>query len=285
MSDDKSLLQSLLEAVRDWQSVAKAKWLYRLGHSTDLWDRLEPESLGGPRWLVKAHDGNEDLIRCGMVSEQDLREKQTQRKEAVEKSRKALGILDAEGERGEALLESLDVDSSPLSDFLRHEKHGSATVALAIAAERAIRKALARSNAGKDTSRAGQPEGAVAGHDPAKGQQAEGIDEKTRQQKIAKLPRRVRRAYWSFEAARLMAESKELKDWEAYKLLKEEGIPEDRQGELTDYQLPAKDAWSRYLRIARRALGGQKNTPRRGRQHGRSIVRRDQIEMPVNDDE
>ncbi|MCG3179635.1 MAG: hypothetical protein BIFFINMI_01976 [Phycisphaerae bacterium] len=38
-------------------------------------------------------------------------------------------------------------------------------------------------------------------------------------------------------------------------------------------KLPAYETWTRYLRSARKALGEQKNKPRRGRQAGRSVVR------------
>lgn len=37
------------------------------------------------------------------------------------------------------------------------------------------------------------------------------------------------------------------------------------------------DTWQRYLRKARRYYGCQKNTPRRGREHGSSIIRQSQI--------
>jgi hypothetical protein len=116
-----------------------------------------------------------------------------------------------------------------------------------------------------------QEERSGAGTDPAKGEQAEATDEKARQEAIAKLSPAVRKAYLSFEAARLKAEKKDMKDWEAYNLLKEKGIPEDGKGELTDYQLPAKDTWTRYLRIARQALGGQKSAPAEGGNTARAL--------------
>lgn len=122
-----------------------------------------------------------------------------------------------------------------------------------------------------------QAEGAGAGSAPAEGEKAEGIDEQTRQEKIAKLSPTIRKAYLSYEVALLMAEKKDMEDGEAYKLLKEEGITEDGQGELTDYRLPAEGTWRRYLGKARQALGEQKYTRRRGRPHGKSIVRQDQI--------
>ncbi len=114
-------------------------------------------------------------------------------------------------------------------------------------------------------------------------EQAEVIDEKTRQGKIARLPCRIRKAWKSYQAALSMAEKREMEDGDAYQLLKEEGIPDG--GELTDYRLPAEETWFRYLGTARRELGEQKYTSRRGRPHGKSIVRQDQIEHPDKDDE
>lgn len=121
---------------------------------------------------------------------------------------------------------------------------------------------------------------------PAEGEQGEGIDKQTRQQAIVKLKSAARRAYLAYHAACLRAEKKpdDLQDWEVYKLVKEEGIPEDSQGELTDYQLPAEATWTRYLRQARQVLGEQKNHPRLGRPHGKSIVRQDQLDQPETDD-
>jgi hypothetical protein len=56
-------------------------------------------------------------------------------------------------------------------------------------------------------------------------------------------------------------------DQEAYDWLKE-----NYEEELPDYE-----NWGRYLRYARKALGKNKYTPRRGREQGRSIVRLDKI--------
>jgi hypothetical protein len=98
-----------------------------------------------------------------------------------------------------------------------------------------------------------------------------------------KLTPAVRKAYLAFECAQRTAERK-LEDWEAYELLKEKGVPDDGPGELADYRLPAKDTFFRYLGKARQALNEQKYTRRRGRSHGKSIVRADQIERPENGD-
>jgi hypothetical protein len=75
-------------------------------------------------------------------------------------------------------------------------------------------------------------------------------------------------------------EGKPLEDQEAYTLLKEKGIPTGagERGELAEYQLPAFATWARYLRDARKVLNEQKYSRRRGRPHGPSVVRYDQIE-------
>jgi hypothetical protein len=124
----------------------------------------------------------------------------------------------------------------------------------------------------------------------AEGEQAEGIGERIRQQKIANLPRAIRRAFLAFEAVARKKEKRleDLEDHEALKLLKEEGVPDDAddRGELIDYKPPKSvETFRKYLSIARRALGELKYTSRRGRAHGKSIARQGQIEPPHNDDE
>ena len=78
------------------------------------------------------------------------------------------------------------------------------------------------------------------------------------------------KAFAAFNYAEEHAE-RELKDKEAYAILKELDIPE-----LPDYTLPAYGTWRRYLSTARRALGCLKST-RRAAREGRSVVRPDQI--------
>jgi hypothetical protein len=116
---------------------------------------------------------------------------------------------------------------------------------------------------------------------PTRAGQAEGIGDQSRHERMAALQPAVRKAYLSFEAVRVKTEKKDMGDSQAYELLKEEGVPEGCQGELTDYHLPAKDTWCRYLHKARRALIEQKYTSRRGRPHGKSIARQDQISWCV----
>jgi phage terminase small subunit len=85
--------------------------------------------------------------------------------------------------------------------------------------------------------------------------------------------------YIANQYAETVAE-KELKAHEAHKWLKENGIDRDKDdtGELTDYELPSLETWSRQVRKARRALGEQKYNPRAGRAAGRSIVAGKKIE-------
>jgi hypothetical protein len=89
----------------------------------------------------------------------------------------------------------------------------------------------------------------------------------------------VRQAYCAFNYAESKS-GKRLEDREAYDLLHDEGIPDDKGnlGELSDYDLPSFDTWCRQLRVARQILGEQKYTRRAGRQLGKSIVKGDQIE-------
>ena len=96
----------------------------------------------------------------------------------------------------------------------------------------------------------------------------------------------IRKAFLSYQYEETK-QGRKLQDQEAYQLLKEEGIPDDGGdlGELSNYNLPAFETWVRQLRTARQALGEQKYTPRRGRQHGRSIARGDQVEFQGGDDE
>jgi hypothetical protein len=95
----------------------------------------------------------------------------------------------------------------------------------------------------------------------------------------------VRLAYLAFMYAESKA-ARRLEDREAYDLLNEEGIPSGAgdRGELTEYQLPTFETWSRQLRKAREALGEQKYTRRAGRPTGRSIVRGSQVEQQQDAD-
>jgi hypothetical protein len=114
----------------------------------------------------------------------------------------------------------------------------------------------------------------------------EDLHSPSREELVRKMERSVRLAYLAFCYAESKA-GKRLEDREAYNLLKEEGIPANRggRGELEDYDLPAFDTWTRYLREARNVLGEQKYTRRAGRSRGKSIAQGDQIEYRKDDGE
>jgi hypothetical protein len=126
----------------------------------------------------------------------------------------------------------------------------------------------------------GAEDGSAAGEQPA----ANG-GTPANQEKIDRLPKRLRRAYRAFlyVALKMGKSLKDLKDQEAYDWLQEDGVPEI--GELADYKLPTNaETWRTYLNDARKALGEQKYQSRKGRQHGGSIVKESQIERRVADD-
>jgi len=97
---------------------------------------------------------------------------------------------------------------------------------------------------------------------------------------LGQLEPAYRKAYYAYQHAESKA-GKCLADDEAYDFLKENGIDDESDQEepgLTDYELPSRETWKRYLREARKALGEQKHR-RRGRPTiTRSIVKGDQIE-------
>jgi hypothetical protein len=110
-----------------------------------------------------------------------------------------------------------------------------------------------------------------------------------REQRINNLSKAIRLAWRSYEfaALKLGKSLDELTGPVAYEFLKEVDFRDDREahGELNGYRLPRSFAtWDRYLRSARKALEEPKHTCRRGRTHGRSIVPRDQIEQPEQDE-
>ncbi len=75
-----------------------------------------------------------------------------------------------------------------------------------------------------------------------------------------------RKAYWSYESA--CSECPDLAgkhDDDVYDWLCEHGPSE--------YELPSRESWKRYLRAGRALLGTQKNQRRSGRDLGRSVVR------------
>jgi hypothetical protein len=55
---------------------------------------------------------------------------------------------------------------------------------------------------------------------------------------------------------------------------------ESEVSEIYGKELPSFETWSRNLRLARNKLGWQKNKPRAGRPHGKSIVDADELDRP-----
>jgi hypothetical protein len=136
---------------------------------------------------------------------------------------------------------------------------------------------LPRVTTGGEAIESGDPTNRSGGLDNSKDTAAaEAEAEGEGQDPVRGVTRAPRLAYRAFDAAQRRAE-RELEDREAYDLLKEEGMPEE-DGALADYLLPAFDTWARYLRVARKALGEQKYSPRAGRPTGKSIVRKNEIE-------
>ncbi|GAG04723.1 unnamed protein product, partial [marine sediment metagenome] len=103
---------------------------------------------------------------------------------------------------------------------------------------------------------------------------------------LKRLQPAQRKAYLSYEFTESKA-GKRLEDRDAYNLLQDERFSEDADDlrELTDYELPAFDTWTRHLRSARNALDEQKYTRRHGRPLGGSVVKADEIEYQHGDDE
>jgi len=99
-----------------------------------------------------------------------------------------------------------------------------------------------------------------------------------RYDKLDKLSPAVRKAYLSYLYAEAKAE-KRLEDRDAHEWLHENAIDGEgeRFGVLDEYELPAFDSWSRYLRRARKALGEKKYTSRHAKATTRSIVQSDEI--------
>jgi hypothetical protein len=105
-----------------------------------------------------------------------------------------------------------------------------------------------------------------------------------REKRMRQLERARRKAYLAYEyaATNLGRSLTDLKDWEAWNWLKENGIPDEIE-ELAGYQLPSKETFAKYVGEARAYLDERKYTRRRGRPHGKSIVRRDEIDEPKDD--
>jgi hypothetical protein len=128
------------------------------------------------------------------------------------------------------------------------------------------------------------PEGTPSANNAGAGNDGgENLTADQRDRIIGQLPKRVRKAYRSYEYSATMKGKKldELKDGDAYDFLTSEGLPEENSAwsDLADYQLPNRATWLRYVGSGRDALNEQKNRPRRARQRGNSVVRQDEIEL------
>jgi len=105
------------------------------------------------------------------------------------------------------------------------------------------------------------------------GKEGQSLVEKEPDEPLERLPDRVRRAYAQYLFATKQYEGEgggQPTDRELYAWLKRR----------SEERLPAFETWVRYVRQARQALGEQKNSPRAGRKHGRSIVSCHHIEPP-----
>lgn len=100
-------------------------------------------------------------------------------------------------------------------------------------------------------------------------------NDKTRDEILKELHDSVRDAYVAYKAAECQSTEVLKRDDDVYDYLKAEGIP-DGIG-LDEYLLPSLGTWKRQVRVARKALGEQKNKRRAGRTHGKSIVRQEEI--------
>lgn len=87
----------------------------------------------------------------------------------------------------------------------------------------------------------------------------------------AALPHGPRMAYFSYLYATQQME-RDVTDDDAHAFLKENGIDGSALSGQ-EYDLPSNETWKRELRMARSALGEQKNSRRVGRTHGKSIVK------------
>jgi hypothetical protein len=97
---------------------------------------------------------------------------------------------------------------------------------------------------------------------------------------LRELEPAIRKAYIAYQYAETM-NGRELEDRKAYDWLHENGIDhrENGLGELMDYELPTSfETFKRYLTGARKTLGENKYTRRSGREHGGSVVTKNQIE-------
>jgi len=119
----------------------------------------------------------------------------------------------------------------------------------------------------------GGPQVNVIGDEPEDGQvhSAERVNEI-----LGQAPPCVRNAYASYIfALGNWPDLRDETDKVIYAHLKDHGI--DGFSKLEEYTMPSMDTWMRHLRSARQLLGEQKNSPRKGRPTGHSVVPANQI--------
>jgi hypothetical protein len=104
-------------------------------------------------------------------------------------------------------------------------------------------------------------------------------DVATMKEIVEELTPTARLAYLSYVYASQQMAVTNPKDEDAHKWLKERAPLKGRgTGDLSDYDPPGLESWTRYLRTARQALGEQKHKSRTARNSGSSIVRSDEID-------
>ena len=102
-----------------------------------------------------------------------------------------------------------------------------------------------------------------------------------RDEALKKLTHAERQAYFAYQYTESKA-GRPLEDREAYGRIMDESVPADQGdlGDLEDFEPPKFDTWCRLLRRARRKLGEQKYSCRRGCEKGPSIAPGEQVDKP-----
>jgi hypothetical protein len=105
-------------------------------------------------------------------------------------------------------------------------------------------------------------------------QEGDALTSEQRTAQLEALEPAVMKAYWAFKYAE-GKEEKRLDVRDAYDFLAEHGI--EGFPDLVDYTLPSLETFRRYLSEAWKVLDESRYSPRRGRSHGGSIVKPDEI--------
>jgi hypothetical protein len=134
---------------------------------------------------------------------------------------------------------------------------------------------------------AGEPAGAAryaAGGEGSTPEEAPGTPPAGKAAVLAQLEPADQKAYYVYAYAEVNLGH--TTDRQAYEWLRDNGLPDERDSpelasKLAGYKLPPSfDTWSRQLRNARKALGEQKHSSRKGRPFGKSAVHRDEVDSP-----